>query len=292
MIRLFKRAIEDILLNKFLNAVTIITIAFSILIVSAFGLLLMNIGDLITRWQTGVRIMVYLKDTWPADRQIQIKADLLKLEGVSNVRFISKKSGLTYLKGQMKTQSSIFSDLKENPLPDAFEVQLSPVSFQMNELHLLARRIEAMQEVSEVEYGRKWFERLLNIFTLIRLGGYAMGGLFFMAAVFIVANTIRLVLYSKRDEIEVIRLIGATDRFIKGPLFIVGLLQGATGALLGLGALYMIFKMISSNVQGYISGGSLDIRFFPVDFIFGIIACSMVVGWLGCYLSLRQFLKN
>jgi cell division transport system permease protein len=292
MIRLLKKAIEDILSNKFLNALTVVTIALSILIVSAFGLLLMNVGDLINRWQTGVRIMVYLKDAWPADRQLQIKADLLHLEGVSNVRFISKKSGLTYLKQQMKTQSSIFSDLKENPLPDAFEVQLTPVLFQMSEIHQLAKRIEAMQEVSEVEYGQKWFGRFLNIFTLIRLGGYAMGGLFFMAAVFIVANTIRLVLYFKRDEIEIVRLIGATDRFIKGPFFIEGLLQGAMGAVLGLVALYVIFIMISSNVQGYISGSSLDIRFFPVDFIFGIIACSMVVGWIGCYLALRQFLKN
>ncbi len=91
MIRLLKKAIEDILSNKFLNALTVVTIALSILIVSAFGLLLMNVGDLINRWQTGVRIMVYLKDTWPADRQVQLEADLLHLEGVSNVRFISKK---------------------------------------------------------------------------------------------------------------------------------------------------------------------------------------------------------
>ncbi len=292
MIRHFEKAVEDIRSNKFLNVITVITIALSILIVSAFALLLMNVDDLIDRWQTGFRIMVYLKDDRPADHQLQIEEDLSRLHGISHVRFISKETGLAHLKQQLKNQVSIFSDLEANPLPDAFEVYLTPVLFQMNEIHRIAGQIQNMDGVLEVEYGQKWFERFLNIFGLIRLGGYAMGGLFFMAAVFIVANTIRLVLYSKRDEIEIVRLIGATDRFIKTPFFIEGLLQGATGATLGLTALYAIYTTISSNVHTYLSGSSLNIRFFPIEFIIGIVAGSMLVGWIGCYLSLRQFLKK
>lgn len=289
MMQHLEKAVEDIRANKFLTTVTVITIALSILIVSAYGLLLMNINDFIDRWQTGIRVMVYLKDQRSADR---LEEDIASLKGVSHVRFISKESGLAYLKQEMKTQSSIFSDLKTNPLPDAFEVHLSPVVFQMSEIHRLAGQIKNMEGVSEVEYGQKWFDRFLGIFSLIRLGGYAMGVLFFMAAVFIVANTIRLVLYTKRDEIEIVRLIGATDRFIQAPFFIEGLLQGATGAVLGLTALYVIFTMVSSNVQTVLSEGSMSLRFFPVEFIISIIAGSMVIGWIGCYLSLRQFLKK
>ncbi len=292
MIRQVEKALEDIRANKFLNVITVITIALSILIVSAFGLLLMNLDDHINRWQTGFRIMVYLKNGRAGGHQLRIEEDLSSLKGVSHIRFISKESGLTHIKEQLKTQMSIFSDLETNPLPDAFEVYLTPDFFEMSEIHRLAMQIEALDGVLEVEYGRKWFDRFLNIFSLVRLGGYALGGIFFMAAVFIVANTIRLVLYSKRDEIEIIRLIGATDRFIKAPFFIEGLLQGAFGATIGLIALYLMFTMISSNVHTYLPGSSLNIRFFPIEIIIGIVAGSMLVGWIGCYLSLRQFLKK
>ena len=118
-----------------------------------------------------------------------------------------------------------------------------------------------------------------------------MGMLFFVAAIFIVANTIRLVLYSRREEVEIMRLVGATDRFIKAPFYIEGLIQGIMGGIIGLGVLFLMFIAISSNMEQDISSGMISIRFLSPVILLGLLTGSMFVGWLGCYLSLKQFLK-
>lgn len=112
-----------------------------------------------------------------------------------------------------------------------------------------------------------------------------------MAVVFIVSNTIRLVLYSRRDEVAIMRLVGATDRFIKVPFYIEGIIQGALGGIIGLIALFVAFMFISYNVELDLSFGFSTIRFLPLKVFCGIILCSIFVGWIGCYLSLKQFLK-
>ena len=112
-----------------------------------------------------------------------------------------------------------------------------------------------------------------------------------MAAILIVANTSRLVLYSRREEVEIMRLVGATDRFIKTPFYIEGLLQGAAGGILGLATLFITYVIISTNMDQSLTPGFFTIRFLSAWTFFGIILCSMFVGWLGCYISLKQFLK-
>jgi cell division transport system permease protein len=293
MIRLFyKRAIQDIRENRFLNAVTIITIALSILIVSVFALFFTNTNDLINHWKKGIRIMVYLKANTSEARIPDIKKKFEEMYGVSEALFISKEKALERLKQQIKSQISLLEDLKENPLPDAFEVRMIPSSQSWEKVATLADKIASLPYVDDVEYGKKWLGRFTNIVNLFRLTGYGVGGLFFMAAVFIVANTIRLVLYSRREEIEIMRLIGAADGFIKIPFYIQGLIQSVLGGIIGLGILFVTFIIIASNVEHGFLPGSFQIRFLPPAVFFSIVISSMLVGWLGCYLSLKQFLKK
>lgn len=291
MILYYKRAIQDILYNRFLNAVTIITIAISILIVSAFALFFVNVNDIMGYWKKGIRIMAYLKPGIPEEKISDIKEKIQSMNGVQDAGFISKDEALMRLKKQMKRQSSLIEDLKENPLPDAFEIRTTTSSQSKDIIERLATRIESLPQIDEVEYGQRWLGRFTNIFNLLKLTGYAMGGLFFMAVVFIVSNTIRLALYSRREEVAIMRLVGATDRFIKAPFYIEGLIQGALGGIIGLLALFVTFMFISYNVELDLSFGFSTIRFLPPRVFCGIILCSMFVGWLGCYLSLKQFLK-
>jgi len=291
MILFYKRAIQDILDNRFLNAVTIITISLSVLIVSALALFFVNANDIMSSWKKGISIMAYLKPDIVETALPKIKGKIQGMYGVAEVEFISKEEAMKRLKEQMKGHSSLLADLQENPLPDAFEISLTASSAGSKRVENLAAQIEAMPLVEKAEYGRRWLGRFTNIFDLFKFTGYAMVGIFFIAAVFIVANTIRLVIYSRQDEIEIMRLVGATDRFIKTPFYIEGLIQGAIGGIVGIAALFVAFMLIALNVEQIASSDIFHIRFLSFSILCGIMLCSIFVGWLGCYISLKQFLK-
>lgn len=287
----YKRAIQDILDNRFLNAVTIITIALSVLIVSAFVLFFINATDIMNASEKSIRIMAYLKPDIPKTMVLDVKQKIQGIYGIEDARFVSKEEALKQLKDQMKRQSSILMNIEENPLPDAFEVRMIASSQHLEDVEILAKQLESIPWVDEVEYGQKWLGRFTNILNLFRLTGYAMGGIFFMAAVFIVANTIRLALYSRREEVEIMRLVGATDSFIKAPFYLEGLIQGALGGIIGLAALFAAFKLISSNIEQGFSSNFFTIRFLSPEIFSSMLLGSIFVGWLGCYLSLKQFSK-
>jgi cell division transport system permease protein len=291
MMQFFKRALDDIFQNRFLNFVTIITISLAILIASAFILFFVNTSEIINSWKRGLRIMAYLKPGIPHADLTNLRGTIQSLDGVHTLQFISKQEALERLKAQMKHQSSLFENLSENPLPDSFEIRMTASTDSWQKIESLAAQIESLAPIEEVEYGRRWIGRFVRIVSLFRLTGYAMGALFFMATVFIVANTIRLVIYSRREEVEIMRLVGATDSFIKLPFYIEGLIQGGLGACIGLVLLFISFFLISSSIEQGFSPVLFRLQFLSSATIGGILLSSMLVGWLGCYISLKQFLK-
>lgn len=292
MIFFARRAIKDMADNTFLHVVTIITIALSILIASAVGLLFSNAADVMSSWKRGVRIMAYVDRTASETELREVQGRLESMNGVREVTFISKESALSELKSQMKRQQALLENLDRNPLPDAFEVHMQPSGQTWEKIETLAAHIEAVDVIDDVEYGQAWLGRFTSIFNVFQFIGVAMGVLFFMVTVFIISNTIRLALYSRREEIEIMRLVGATDGFIKFPSYIAGIIQGAVGGVAGILILFISYLVISSNIEQNFSSFMVEIRFLSADVVMGIIAYSIVVGWLGCFLSLRQFLKN
>jgi cell division transport system permease protein len=287
-----KRAIQDILNNRFLNTVTVITIALSVLIVSAFALFFTNANELLDTWKKGIRALVYLDPSANDANRLDLKYNIQKLEGVQEARFISRKDALAQMKVQMGRQSSLLEGLESNPLPDAFEVRLKPESQNMAEIERLSRAIEALPHIDKVEYGQQWIGKFTSIINVFKFVGYAMGGLFLVATLFIVANTVRLVLYSRQEEIAIMRLVGATDRFIKIPFYIQGLALGGVGGMIGMFGLYIAFHFISQKFHNSLSAELLDMHFLNLEIIAAIVAGSMLVGWVGCFVSLKQFLKS
>jgi len=290
--RYYRRAIQDLISNRFLNSVTVVTISLSILIVSAFALFLANVGDLVNVWRRGVRMMVYLQPDLQRDRIPGLRTEIQSMYGVAETTFIPREEALRRLRERMQRQSSIMAGLDHNPLPDAFEVRMIPTTQTEEKMENLANALEQLPEVEEVEYGQQWIGRLTSVFNLFRLAGSALGALFFMAAVFIVANTIRLLIYARREEVEIMRLVGATDGFIKAPFYIEGMILGALGGLIGLGSLFLMYVVLSSNVEDSLTGGSFSLRFLPLEMVAAIMLSSIFVGWFGCYLSLKQFMKT
>jgi cell division transport system permease protein len=212
--------------------------------------------------------------------------------GVESATFISKEDALAQLKAQMRHQSSLFDNLERNPLPDAFDVRMTPAAQGMDQIEAIAVQMQSLEWVEEVEYGQQWLGRFTEIIKLFKLTGIAVMVVFFLAALFIVGNTIRLVLYSRRDEVEIMRLVGATDRFITAPFYLEGIIQGALGGGIGLFALFITFLLISMNVEQGFSADFFQIRFLPIKISIVIVCVSALVGWMGCFLSIKQYLKT
>ncbi len=289
MIRMVNRALKDMWANRFLNAITVVTVALSILIVGAFALFFVNASGLLSLWTKEIRIMAYLEPDMTPEAIRSLGKRMEGMPGVGDVRFVSRERALEQLREGMDEASALLDSLEENPLPNAYEIHMAEAFRNREKFELLATRIAGLEGVSEVEYGQEWLNRFIRIIDLFRLVGIAMGALFFLAAAFIVANTIRLVLYSRRDEIEIMRLMGGAEAFIRGPFYMQGLLQGALGGAAGMTMLFGGFRFVADKVAE--GGGFLPVRFLPDEMILGIFIGSMVVGWMGSYVSLRQFLK-
>ncbi len=293
MITLFiKKALQDISDNRFLNAITVVTIGLSILIISSFSLFFINTNALLNSWKQGIRVLVYLNSDATEANRLDLRYQLQQLQDIQELTFISKETALERLKSQMRNQSALLENLKKNPLPDAFEIRIVDASRELNQVAALAEKIKTFPQVAEVEYGQHFIARFSHIINIFKFVGYALGGLFFVATLFIIANTIRLVLYSRGEEIEIMRLVGATDRFITAPFYIEGLILSALGATLGLLALFIAYQLILSKFQSSLALASFEVQFLTIIQILIFIGISMLVGLLGCFLSLKQFLKN
>lgn len=292
MILYFQKAVRDLRANLFLNTVTVITIALSVLIFSAFMLFFVNADGFLRHWIADMRIMAYLKPGVPPEAVDRMKSRIQSLPGVREAEFISKSRAMDRFRDQLKRQSSLLDGLGENPLPESFEVRMDITARGWRNIEPVAREIEALTGVEEVEYGQQWVGRFIHVLNLIRVAGYALGGLFFGAAVFFVANTVRLVLYSRRDEVEIMRLVGASEGFVKDPFYIQNLIMGTLGGLLGIAILYFLYRFIAANVAAEFSTVSFQLIFLPFRISMAILLGSMFVGWLGCFISLRQFLRT
>lgn len=287
-----KRALRDLKNNMMLHSVTVIIIALSVLIVGTFTLFSANAARVIRTWEKGIRLIVYIADGVPTADIDTLKNDISRMEGVTEVLFIDKQEALARLTERMKWQASLLENLDYNPLPDALEVWIDPARKKWETIEMLAIHIQSSHLVADVEYGQSWLKRFTGVLNLFRFSGVMMALVFFLAAVFIVANTIRLVFYSRHEEFRIMRLVGATDRFIKAPFYLEGLIQGAVGAVLGIAVLYAVFTALTTSIDLDAVVHAFSIEFIPVKTLFLILLCSMFAGWLGCYISLRQFLKE
>jgi cell division transport system permease protein len=291
MTHFVRKALSDIRSNRFLNLITIFTISLSILVVSVFLLFFENASRVIESWNQGGRAMIYFKDTFSRKDLPAFESRLQGLGVIERMRFVSKEEALEKLKTEMADRSAFLKTLQGNPLPDAMEIQIKAYD-SFEEIQAVAEKIKQIEPVENVEYGQGWLGKFLNIFNLFKITGYAMCSLFFLIALFITANTVRLAFYSRRMEVEIMRLVGATETFIKAPFYVEGLLQGFLGGFLGLVFLFVAFILVSSGItQSFSSYIYFDIRFLSVKTIVMIIVGSSFLGWFGCYLSLKQILK-
>jgi len=256
-----------------------------------FVLFFENTGRLIESWNKGGRIMIYLKHDFTQEMLPQLQNQIKDAGDVESMVYIPKSQALEELKHSLNSRSTFLETLTENPLPDAVEIRTKSHN-NFETIRKTAQLIKDLNMVEDVEYGEKWLGKFLKIFNLFKITGYAMCSLFFLISLFITANTIRLAFYSRKNEIEIMRLVGATESFIKAPFYVEGILQGFFGGLTGVLILLISFLIVSPGITENLSSSLyLEIKFLSFQMIMLIIACSTLLGWFGCYISLKQILK-
>ena len=280
--------------NRFISVVTIVTIGFALLIFGAFLIVYSNVGHITSNWVQQVEITVYIKDGVSSGRGDEIKKILWENPEVSKVAYVSKEEALKRLQAEHVDAVYLLGGLNENPLPASFEIKLSKAAQNREAVDHLVEKIKNIPDLQEVQYGQEWTRGLLTFMNILRLIGFIMGGLLGVAIIFIIANTVRLTVYARRDELAVMRLIGATNGFIKGPFLMEGLLQGLLGSLFSLLLLVGIYYFWIPRLKqsaGMFFLQDISVSFLSIPMILWIILGGMLLGFFGSLISLGRFLK-
>jgi len=273
--------------NRLLSLATISTVAVSILILGFAVLLTVNAGQFMNKLESDVEIIAYLDNDLDQSRISDIKRDLLALNGVESVNFVSREEGLKKLQENFGGHEyNLKETLGKNPLPHTYEIKAT----NPHDVPQIAQRVKNIDGVYKVNYGQGMVERLFNVTRWIRIISMIFIVMLAAAAVFLISTTIRLAIFSRRKEIYLMKLIGSTDWFIRWPFFIEGIFLGTVGGLI---AIIILSVGYSSLID------RMDALFFiplvtnPVllnQIYLGLLACGAVLGVLGTWVSLNRFL--
>jgi cell division transport system permease protein len=205
------------------------------------------------------------------------------------VEFISKDEAMRELREGLGAQSKLLNGLTENPLPASFEVVFKDARTSGADPEKIKERLEKTEGVEEVQYTEQWLERFRGLMLILKVSGYIIGGLLCVAVLFIVTNTIKLTIYSRRDEIEITKLVGGTDWFIKIPFLIEGAIQGIFSGLIALLILFLVYALFSLKSVQVLGLFVLDIVFLSGGYVIFIMALGLVLGVLGSLIALGRF---
>ena len=288
---LLREAWANMRTNRTTTMVAVLTTAFTLACVGIFLLLYVNLRAAAGWLQEDIKIMVYLNDTIPADQQAVIEQQLRSDRAVSAMYFISKEQALGEFKAQFPSESHLLEGLGQNPLPASFVVTLSPAFRSPEGVKRWSDRTQQIAGVAKVDYNQEWIDALAMVIRSIELVAIGIGLVLSAAAVTIIANTIRLTLFARKDEIAILRLIGATTGFIRIPYLLEGAVLGALGSTLSLFMLKFLYELFRRQMagSGKLSGLDKLITFFPLPVCLALVAVGIVLGCAGSFVSLRRF---
>ena len=259
------------------------TIAVALFVLGGFLLLTANLERLGVEWSSTAELSVYLKDdVTPADRRA-IETAVSASDAVSSRDYVSKSDALARFKQTFGDLAGGIDNPDDNPLPASIEVHLRPGPDATAKVDSLAAKLRLMPGTADVRYDRQWLNRLLTAIDLIRGVGLVLGLILTIAAALTVANVVRLALYARRDELEIMQLVGAPPIYVRGPFVMEGVLQGGAGALAALAILGLAFLALRARyLVPLASAVNLStIRFLPVELCVLLVLGGMALGCLG-----------
>jgi cell division transport system permease protein len=288
----FDEAVKSLWRGRQSGLLSTATIALALFVLGGFLLVTRNLERLGAEWSRAAELSVYLKDDISPEDHRAIEELLAPGDTIASHEYVSKADALVRFKETFADLAGALDTLGDNPLPASFDVRLR-AGRAANEdgngdsvqagLETLISRLREMAGVADVRYDRQWLTRVLSAITIVRAVGLVLGAVLTVAAALTVHNVVRLALYARRDEIEIMQLVGAPQAYIRGPFVIEGVLQGGAGALVALAALGVSFFMLQARYLVPLASAVnlTKIQFLSVGMCALVLAGGMAVGCLG-----------
>lgn len=288
----FKTAFSNIFNNRLVHLISIGTITISLILLASFMLLSMNLNNWVREWGESLSMSVYLKDGIDENSKKEIESAIKQFKGAEIKRFISNEQAMSNLKESLGDQAGLLEGLEDIALPSSFEVVFKKESDKSNNPKLIKSSLEKVKGVDEVQYSQQWIERFEGVMGMLRVVGLSLGGLLCLAVLFITGNTIKLTIYSRKDEVEIYKLVGATDWFVKIPFLLEGAVQGLVGGLAALLILFLAYSAISLKTIDILGLPAINIAFLSIRDCGFIILLSLFLGFFGGLISIGRFFKS
>jgi cell division transport system permease protein len=284
----FEEAVTSLWRSRWINVVSTGTIAVSLFVLGAFLTVAGNLSDVADRWTRKGQVIFYLEDGLEERIRDSLENRLRDDAAVSDVVVVSREEALRRFRRLFRDLRTLPDDLGENPFPASIEVTVGGGHQSADEVRRLVSAFRSAPGVQDVQYDLLWIQRLSTAVRLVRGVGGFLGGILVLAGVFTISNVIRLTVYARQDELDIMRLVGATQAYVKGPFVAEGMIQGGLGGALAVGLLWVAVRYFA---QGALASSDLLGRAslaLPTSLCLAIVLGGMAVGVVGSLVSLGR----
>ncbi len=293
LLYLMQEAMTNLRVNRGNVMIGIVTTAFTLVCFGVFLLLYLNLKNMTGTLQSDIEVVVYL-DSEASEQVAALVQKRLRTEpAVIALHFVSKEQALREFSEQFPKESLLLDGMEDNPLPASLVLSLSPRFLDAESLSAFAARVRQLPGVTHVAYSQDWIDTLALVVSYFELGAVMIGTVLAVATVTIIVNTVRLSLHTRKEDIEILRLIGATGLFIAIPYVIEGTILGAAGGGLSLVLLKGMFEFFRLELEasGWFGGVAHMLPVFPGQVSWLLVVTGMLLGCGSSLLSVFGLMK-
>ncbi|MDD4766230.1 MAG: permease-like cell division protein FtsX [Desulfotomaculaceae bacterium] len=285
----FREAFLSVIRNSWISVASIGVVAVSLLILGSSLLLVMNANYIAANLESSLEISAFFKEETTPDEMQDLESVLAERPEVASVVFVSKEQALEEMKENLDAQEDILAGLEEkNPLPNALRIKTATAE----QVAPLSAELETYEQFDEVRYGQGVVEKMMALSRLVRVAGLITMVLLGVAAIFLIATTIRLSVYARRKEIGIMKFLGATNLFVQFPFILEGMILGLVGSLIAIAIVYFGYISIIDNIQLSLPFMRLVTDKALIKPLMGLLLLiGLVIGAAGSLISMRRFLK-
>jgi cell division transport system permease protein len=259
-------------------------IALSIFVVGLFGVAAHNIRVVLDQVESRVEVVAYLRDDASVEAVEALRTETQAIPQVRDVLFISRRQALELARQQLADFETIFTELETNPFPASLEITLHPGQRSSEAVRAIAERLRAYPFVEDVRYGQDWLDKVYLLRRVAAAAALVVGGAFAAVAALIISSAIRLAVFARRDEIAIMRLVGATNGYIRRPFLLEGLMTGVLGSVLALPATYLVYRLLSDSV--------LELQWMPPAWVLLGFLMGALLGVAASARAVRRHLQE